>query len=201
MIQITLQSGEARNQIQDLGKMLGRPRPIIQAAVRGTRTRLQRHFTERESRGNKLGGKRTHFWLDVRKSTQVGEVTDRSGFVVIGDPRFAQKVFGGTIVAKTPWRNGFKLLTIPVDPRGYGRRASVAARENNIKLFFMGTASGGVLATKAGAGIEVIYACVPSVTQQADPEALPDRQELENAAIDAARQYVATTVKNSQPKA
>ncbi len=196
MIFITLQSGEARNQIQDLGKLLGRPRSIVQAAVRSTRTRLQRHFTERDRTGNIMGGRRTHFWQDIRKSTQVGEVTDRYGFVVIGDPRFAQKLFGGTIVAKEK-----EALTIPVAPEAYGRRAETLERELGIKLFVVSREFGnGLLAAAFGNEIKVFYVLKKSVDQDADPEALPPRQELEDAAIDGARTYVETTVRNSQPR-
>ena len=73
---------------------------------------LRRHFIEKDSIGNKLGGRRTHFWGDVRKNTQLGAITDREATIAIGESRFAQRLYGGTITAKTPWKgSGFKLLT------------------------------------------------------------------------------------------
>jgi hypothetical protein len=188
------------------------PRALLRAAVGGGRRRLQQHFAERDKAPNRLNGRRTHFWGQVRSSTQIGEVTDTQGSIVIGDGRFKQKLFGGKIVAKTPWKNGFRLLNIPVDPRAHGLRPSSFEAQTGLKLFFMGNSGGGVLATRSeDQGIEVerfswddevdvIYASVPEVNQKKDPEALPPDGEIAKAAIDAGNSYVNTVIQESQSK-
>jgi hypothetical protein len=190
MIVIKLESGTARNQLQGLSKLIEHPREILAAGAVAGRRALQRHFSEKDKAGNKLGGARTHFWGDVGSSTQLGEVSDRQANIDIGDSRFAQRLYGGPIRAKRPWPgSGFLLLTIPVNPLAYGRRASVMQRETGIKLSFVGSARGGVLGHFAAHASEdeVYYVCVPEVTQPADPSALPPDDELEQTIVDAAQ--------------
>lgn len=201
MIVIKLRSGAARNQLAALTENIEHPRQVLAAGQIAGRKFLQRHFTEKDKSGNKLGGRRTHFWGEVRESTQPGELTNKSADIDIGDFRFAQRLHGGTIRAKTPWPgSGFLLLTIPVHPAAHGRRASVLKRELGIKLVFLGGAQGGVLGTfaKQAAEDQVYYACVPSVDQAADPDALPAGDILEREAIQGAEDYLRTEVLAAQ---
>lgn len=203
MMVIHLNSGEARNQLQELTRRIEHPRQVLAAGASAGRQTLQRHFTDKDRVGNKLGGRRTHFWQDVMRSTQLGEITDRTADIEIGDFRFPQRLYGGTITAKTPWRgSGLRLLTIPVDPRAHGRRASVFKRETGLQLIFLGNASGGeLLAHEAGAqDLTVIYICQPSVTQKPDPTALPDREQLERDIIEAAQEELTEQARDIQPQ-
>ena len=189
MIIIHLRSGTARNQLEALTKAVEHPRQVLAAGQAAGRRELQRHFTLKDSAGNRLGGRRTHFWGDIRESTQLGALTDREADIDIGDRRYAQKFFGGTLRAKTPWPgSGFLLLTIPVHPAAHGRRARVLASELGIKLTFIGNAAGGRIGHFAAqaAEDEVYYVCVPEVTQAPDPTAFPDREEFERAIGEAA---------------
>lgn len=201
MMVIHLESGTVRNELGEITRIVEHPRRMLAAGAAAGRKELQRHFRERDAKGNKLGGKRTHFWADIYKSTQLGFITDRTADIDVGDSRFSQKVHGGTITAKTPWPgSGLLLLTIPVDPRAHGRRVSVTARETGLKLVFIGSAAGGVIgnfAKQAGQD-QVFYACVPSVTQAPDPEALPDREKFEQVVVEAARKNLASQIKAGQ---
>lgn len=201
MITIRLNSGAARNRLNAIAEVVEHPADMLaEGAVRVERT-LRGHFSERDKRGNKLGGRRTHYWAAIANSTAVGEVTDRQADIEIGDPRFAQTLYGGVIRAKTPWPfSGFLLLTIPVHPAAYGRRASVLKRELGVKLVFIGSAQGGVLGTfaKQAAEDQVYYACVPSVDQAPDPDALPAGEVLEAEALQGAEDYLRTEVQQSQ---
>lgn len=184
------------------GKILAlsaKPRTIVQAACRAARTTLQRHFRMRDRMPNKLGGRRTHFWLDIYKSTQLGEVTDRYGILRIGDSRMAQKVYGGPIVAKNV-RN----LSIPVNPAAHGMRPAVFEREAGVKLFFVKGHNQGLLAHRIGDGylaeLKVDYVLTPRVDQDADPNALPPMQKLETDALTAAAKQLAVEVEATQTK-
>jgi len=201
MIVIKLESGAARNQLKALTDRIEHPRQVLAAAAIAGRRELQRHFTQKDSVGNKLGGRRTHFWGDVRQSTQLGAITDREATIDIGDSRFAQRLHGGMIRAKTPWKgSGFLLLTIPVHPQAHGRRASVLARKLGIKLTFVGSARGGVIGHFAAqaAADQVYYACVPSVDQAADPTALPDMEKFEETVAEAAQEELTAQAQAAQ---
>ena len=194
MITVQLQSDDLTGKLTELLRRSRRPRSVLQAAARGVRSRLQRHFRERDKEPNRLGGRRTHFWLDVYKSTQLGQVTESFAIVSIGDHRFAQKLRGGTIRAIQA-----KALTIPVDPEAHGRRAAVFERETGLKLIFIGQGGKGILATRAAGSdaLQVRYLLVPSVHQDPDPEALPPQGEMESAALEKAAAQVATEIQQA----
>lgn len=205
MIVIRLNSGEARNRLNAIGAVLEHPADMLQESAGRVRRVLRQHFTERDKTGNKLGGKRTHFWAQFAHSTEVGQVTDTTADVDIGDPlhQLAHKISGGTIRAKTPWPfSGFLLLTIPVHPAAYGRRAK-ELRQDGIKLTFIGSARGGILGNLArnAAEDEIYYACVPSVTHEPDLEALPPGEDMETAALEGAEDYLREEVLAAQPTA
>ncbi len=197
MITVHLESGQARNELAEIGRLLGKPRVAMQAAGRGARKLLQGHFRNRDRTANKLGGRRTHFWLDIYKSTQLGPVTDTSVTVTIGDHRFAQKVFGGRIVAKVA-----KALSIPVDPEAHGRRPEVFERETGLDLVFIKQRNNALLATRVegSEALRVRYLLVPFVDQAPDPEALPPREQIEQAAVDAAQAQLQAAIRAAQKK-
>jgi hypothetical protein len=204
MIVIRIDSGETRNRLAQIAGVVERPRAMLAASAGNVARRLRRHFAERDREGNKLGGRRTHFWAEIRNQTEVGAITDQDATVIIGSDKFAQKLHGGTLRAKRPWPgSGLLLLTIPVDPRAYGRRASVTAREEGLKLFFVGSQAGGIIATRAqgSKSIEVLYACKPQVIQAPDPKALPPGDELEQAAIEGAEDHLRAEIQGAQPGA
>lgn len=203
MITISIDSGETRNLLNQFRRSVDRPRDLLENSARAVTRKLKLHFAARDREGNKLGGRKTHFWGDIGKSTNLGPVDDHQASVIISDFRFAQKLHGGTITAKTPWPgSGFLLLTIPVKPEAYARKVSVTRRETGLSLFFVGNAAGGVIASRAEGSkdLNVFYACVPSVTQAADPRALPPGEELETAAVEAAQSYMTTKIQESQTR-
>jgi hypothetical protein len=207
MIAVRVDSSAVRAELERLGSRVNRARPLLQAAVRAVRKTLQQHFKERDRTANQLGGRRTHFWLDVYKSTQIGEVTDRQATVVIGDRRFAQKVFGGTIQAgkgKSSKTGGpTQYLAIPIDPEAYGRRPYVLQSTLGIRLFMLPKKVAGqsrlLAATTQGHKIKLYYVLRRSVTQEADAEAFPAQSSLERAAVDAAESCLRASLPSSGP--
>ncbi len=170
---------------KEFGGLLARaknPTAMLLACGRELGNQLKSHFRKKDAaEPNKLSSRREHFWLQVSRTVSA---PTQSGFnaisVSINDPRIAQKVFGGTITAK---RAG--ALTIPVEEKAYGRTAATFERETGLKLFLLKSSKGNaVLATKLqGGGIEVEYLLAKSVTQKADPTALPDERDLEKAIL------------------
>lgn len=213
MIVINIDSGELRNRLGELGRLAEHPRPLLMRATGAVRKVLQSHFKDRDREPNRLGGRRTHFWRDVYRSTQIGEVTDQHGIVVIGDPRFAQKLYGGTIRAgkgtssKTGKRT--KALAIPVAPEAHGLRPAQLETQRGIKLFVIPRDFGNGLLAGALPGrkdkkntpgaIKVFYALRTSVTQQSDPRAMPDRGTISKAAVEAAESYLQSIVSRGSP--
>lgn len=189
MTTIQIDSAEFQSRMGDLLRRTRRPRSIVQAMARGGRKVLRAHFRQRDRAGNQLGGKRTHFWLDVYKSTQLGEVTDHSAAVNIGDHRFPQKVYGGTIRPKEA-----KAISVPVAPEAHGRRPATLEQELGIELFLVPREFGsGLLAATVGdKRVKVFYVLRQSVEQDADPRALPERRQLEDAALAAADRQLNT---------
>jgi hypothetical protein len=174
---------EATPQIERMIREAKRPRAIVAAGIRAVYNFLRKHFRALDrSNPNKLGGTRQHFWRQVEMSTNTPVITDTNGVVTVSDPRYAFKVEGGTITAKRA-----KMLTIPVSREAYGRRASVLEQERGIKLIALRLEGRGVLAEiLPTGGIIVHYALKPSVTISADPNALPDMDEMSDIALQAA---------------
>ena len=195
MIQVQMNSAALQVSLGEILAQARRPRAMLYAAAGAVRKYLQVHFKDRDRTPNKLGGERTHFWLDVYRSTQLGEVTDSYSTVVIGDTRFTQKVYGGRITAKNV-RN----LSIPLVPEAHGRRPAVFEQETGLKLFLIKSRGGIFLATRAAESkfLEVVYLLRPFVDQDADPDALPPWEDVEQAALAAAEAQLQTEIQRAQ---
>jgi hypothetical protein len=121
--------------------------------------------------------------------------------VSISDPRFAQKLFGGPITAKAAGA-----LTIPVEEKAYGRTTSTFERETGLKLFLIRSGKGAfqnaLLAVKDpdGRGFTVEYLLTKSVTQSADPEALPDKTALEQAILARSQRILDRQIAKENPE-
>jgi hypothetical protein len=189
-----------RAEFQQRIEVLKNPVALMRAVGREASERLRAHFDDKNDKEpNKLGGKRTNFWLQIRRSVQNPVIVDIGTVsVTISDPRFAQKLFGGTITAKLA-----RALTIPETPEAYGLTAGSFEAETGLKLFIIkigGTKTNGLenaaLAAKVNGHLTVEYLLTPSVTQQADPDALPDMTELEAAIISRADKFIECQMKN-----
>jgi hypothetical protein len=192
VITISTSSAEFSQRLASMLDKAERPRAVLMAAGRELAIQLRQHFrTKDRDEPNKLSPRREHFWLQVMRSVNAPEQKDeKSVSVRISDPRIAQKVFGGTISAK---RAG--ALTIPVSEKAYGRTAATFEVETGLKLFLLKSSSGKapVLAAKVGGTsgtgqqVEVEYVLVKSVTQAADPTALPEEGYLKAKILERAQ--------------
>jgi hypothetical protein len=162
----------ATPELLSIASQLKNPDALYKDMGRRASEDLRKHFRARDtSQPNKLGGRRTHFWLEVRNAVQQPVLSGDSIHIVINHPVIAGKVFGGIIRAKNA-----SALTIPLHELAYGRRASTFEEETGKKLFR--PKGKNVLMTDIGGEIVAIYALVKSVNMRPDPDALPSDQDL-----------------------
>lgn len=179
-------------------KVAKNPRGMLKAAGREVNSQLRTHFRAKDQTGaNQISDRRSHFWNAVARSVQNPVMEDANTVSVsINDPRFAQRLFGGTIRAKLA-----SALTIPVEERAYDRTARTFEAETGLKLFLVRNGSGAfgtaVLAVAEGKGLTVEYVLTPSVTQQPDPTALPAQSLLEAAILTRAQAVLDTEIERA----
>jgi hypothetical protein len=154
-----------------------------------------------KDRPNKMGGQRTHFWAQVRRSVQQPQQQRGGVFVAINHVGAAQRYFGGIIRAVTT-----HFLTIPAHPDYYGKSARefdslrfavlprggpalIEAERTGISIGKArkdGTRSVKARETKIGA---VAYWLRTSVEQDADPSVLPPEEELARNAANSVESW------------
>lgn len=184
-----------------------------QAAGGGVRKLLMEYFRQLDSsRANQLGGRRSHYYAQTARNVSF-ETTDSGALVHIHQLGIALHYYGGTI---TP-TNGHKMLTIPVDPEAYGRRAS---EFDNLEIAWGRSKDGRVrpigLVSKSDwkysikknrkTGVKEVagatyaagkwmFALVYSATLDPDPSILPSDALVQSAALDAVTAYVVSKMR------
>lgn len=193
--------------LQRLGQAARSPE-VRKVMGRGVANELRGHFSQLDQeRSNAMGGRRTHFWGQARRSVQNPVlVGDAAVQVSINHVGVAQRYFGGTIYAQPG-----KALSIPARPEAYGKRAG---EFNDLHLEVFGDSGKAALVQnqqtqisygrkrKDGSrqrkteevGGAVFFWLVKRVTQAADPSVLPTDAELQEAAATAGTEYFATLV-------
>ena len=93
---------------------------VSMVAARGAAIMLRAFFqTLENTRPNKQGFPRQHFWAQVRRGVQTPKLMGQSAVVSINHVGLGQRYYGGEIKPK----NGSKFLTIPWRSEAYGKRA------------------------------------------------------------------------------
>lgn len=195
MIKVILDTTSFRASVSGILAQAKRPVAILAGIGRELGNLLKQHFRAKDKSDasylGTAGGRRQHFWLKVGETVNAPTYTGTDGAMIISitisHPAIAQKVHGGTIVAKR-----VKNLAIPVSPEAYGRTPATFERETGFKLFVLregGTEANSartlILASRRGYGkdllsqLHVEYVLKHSVTQRPDPTALPDEAMLE----------------------
>jgi hypothetical protein len=172
MITCKLEKDEVTPHLRKMLKEAESNGPLAKVLGRAGANTLKKHFRSRNRTPNKLGGTRTNFWSRVAES--VNSPISRPGKIVIPitHPAIAQKVFGGTITPKKA-----KNLAIPIDPRAHGKSPRVFP----LLQFIMTRAGVKLLGLKENSGFKALYVLKSSVTQDADPKALPTDAEMGRA--------------------
>lgn len=154
-------------------------------AVLGKRTELELrdHFARREQSPNKRGWPKQHFWSRIRKATAFLSADDSGATVRVSDPALAQKIHGGTITPKEG-----KYLTLPAIAAAYGRSPRLNKSLRPMVRYQGGQRRAVALQDKKSG--TVWYWLVKSVTQQADPHALPADATVRSALVEEAGDYL-----------
>lgn len=186
----------SRSFVVDLGSRVADMRALNQALGERFVEELQAHWSVKDQKPNKLGGKRTHFWSKAAAAAAVADVSESGVTVAVQDEagqNIRIHIHGGTIKPKAA-----KALTIPIVREAHGMRASEYEQQYGKELFtirgkkalFEKTGSGS--ATNATEGrrrgntipilrdekIRAVYALAKEATIPADPTALPDEAKL-----------------------
>lgn len=197
MILVSVDQGDFKTELSKKIQSTSNPRAMLMVVGRELGNQLKSHFQKKDVTDvNKLNpSRREHFWLQVGNSVQLPvEEGNTTISVTISDPRFAQKLFGGRIIAKNA-----RALTIPVSPDAYGRTAKTFEAETGLKLFIIkigGTKTSNfenaVLAAHENGqkGFTVEYLLTPAVDQQADPTALPPMDVLQESLLARADSFL-----------
>jgi hypothetical protein len=174
-------------------------RPLNAALGKRGEVELRAHFDKREQEPNKKGWPSQNFWARVRNATAFVSADESCARIAISDVAINQKIFGGTITPKEG-----KYLALPAIAEAYGHSprefdflqfrpgrsggALVESERTNIRV----TKKKGVPVVKNlgdGWGGRVWYWLVKSVTQAADPAALPEPRLFSAALLDEAARY------------
>lgn len=172
MITVRLERDEVSPHLRKLLKQAGSNGPLAKVLGRAGANELKKHFRGRNRTPNKLGGRRTNFWSAVAQSVNSPNLLPGRITIPITHPAIAQKVHGGTITARKA-----KNLSIPIDPLAHGKSPRVFPA-----LEFAMTAAGmKLLGLRDSGGIKWLYVLKPSVSQDADPDALPKDADMGRA--------------------
>lgn len=175
---------------------------------------LQDHFRERGGEPNKRGWKKTGFWPQVGRSTDVGKVTEDGATVVVGDARFRIHLFGGTIKPT----GGRKFLTIPLVPDAQGLNPASYEKKTGRELFRLGhtrllfekrsrggssslvgaetgrryrNGTASEIPLQARQQLRPVYALARQATIKEDPKALPPMPDIIAALVEESSDFLA----------
>lgn len=164
MLTIKLDRDEVTPHLRKLLREAEANGPLARVLGRAGANELRKHLRARNRKPNKLGGRRTNFWSRVAESVQSPRSVPGRIVISVTHPAIAQKVFGGTITARKA-----KNLAIPIAPEAHGQSPRVMSG----LVFAMTRAGVKLLGLPGNGAVKWLYVLKPSVTQSADPEALP----------------------------
>lgn len=190
---------------------------FLKVGARGVANLCRAHFDQLDqSRANELGGRRTHFWRQVKKSVQNPTVAGNTATVSINHVGIRQRLQGGvirpgkSINPKTGKQTRF--LAIPLRAEAYGMRP---AERDDLEL--VPTKEGGLDFARGGLLVQsrqtllkkvrrkdgvrmraagevgglAMFALVMQVYQSPDPSVLPTTNAMNAAAVAAMSQLLA----------
>ena len=174
-------SGNLMATLRNLEHQAKDTRPLMEALAKEMDVAFRDHFRKREGQSNKSGWPSAHFWTREVMRFQSFSASDRRAVLTIASPAYLHKITGGTIRPKKG-----SSLAIPQNAKA---AALGGPKASGLKLHFAFSPRGKVIGYliadyvkikgKVNRGI-IMYALVRSVTQAADPAALPPQAELES---------------------
>jgi hypothetical protein len=197
-------SPELRALAREIG--VARTGPVVGRAVSNL---VKSHLIARNSsHPNSIGGKRTNFWTQAARSTQM-QPTSTGAEVSINQIGFRLQWQGGEIkpvkkryltIPAVPEAHGMTAgefddleFAIVKDATGHNRPALVRAPQTQIRI---GKTKRGLKVTAIASLLSrVIYWLVRRATISAHPEALPPRESMISSARDALTAYLERIIK------
>ena len=180
--------GAQVEQIEALQKKLFNAKGLNTAVGKAFEKTLRTHFRSLDRRPNKRGWKKSHFWQKIASDTVFAGADESKAVVAIGNSsgsKLAAKVFGARIRPKS----GKKFLAIPAIEARYGVSPSSLDKS---ELQFRRTRKGGLLGQiRADGTMQVHYWLVRKADTPRDPDALPKKE----AVLDAAKKTISLYIK------
>lgn len=180
--------GAQVEQIEALQKKLFNAKGLNTAVGKAFEKTLRTHFRSLDRRPNKRGWKKSHFWQKIASDTVFAGADESKAVVAIGNSsgsKLAAKVFGARIRPKS----GKKFLAIPAIEARYGVSPSSLDKS---ELQFRRTRRGGLLGViRADGTMQVHYWLVRKADTPRDPDALPKKE----AVLDAAKKTISLYIK------
>lgn len=185
---VKMRAGEDARRIERLAAKLSDAQKLNAAVGRGFERTLRRHFRELDKRPNRRGWRKSHFWEKIAADTVFAGADESKAVVAIGNSsgsKLAAKVFGARIRPKS----GKKFLAIPAIEARYGVSPSSLDKS---ELQFRRTRRGGLLGViRADGTMQVHYWLVRKADTPRDPDALPKKE----AVLDAAKKTISLYIK------
>jgi hypothetical protein len=196
---VTVDASSALSELAEAGERMSSP-GCVRSAAMGVARLVRGHFRARENDHQKFsGGSPTHFWAQAARSVSL-QGGDRAVMVTISKQGVRLRWAGGDVVARD------KLLTLPATGEAYGKRAGEfhdleyavikgvpCLRQAAQTLVAWGRKrKDGSRGVKSGGGIggKVFFWLVETTHHAEDPSVLPDEQEMLDAAVAGAGNYL-----------
>lgn len=207
-VKITLNEVDGASAIlAQIAESVTRRKPLNAALGKRAELELRAYFLGRNSEGNAMGWPSQQFWARIHTATAFVSADDDAAHVVIADPAINQKIFGGTITPKEG-----KYLALPAIAEAYGRspaslnnlmvlirwrdgarRAVALVETQSTHISFGRPKKDGTRTVKKigeSQGGRVWYWLVKSVTQKADPRALPPDKAFVAALVSESKDFL-----------
>ena len=183
---------EVSAKLTQIAMSLARPRALMASLGGRMVEELQEHFMRRDAKGNKRGWTRTNFWANQANGTELTSIEDREATVTVATPKtpgaLALKIYGGTI--RPRHRNA---LAMPLqDPRGVSA-GELPRGSGPGETFLLKSKKGNAFIARHNGKDEeptLLYILLKSVTQAADPKALPDKNRISDALQETAGEFL-----------
>lgn len=215
-INVTADTETATKFIVNITGKIKRPKELNEALGQSLELLIKDHFLIRNKVPNRLRGKRTNFWSNLRNTVKLEDLTDKGATVSIASGAFRIQLEGGTIKPTA----GRKALTIPLVAAAHGVRVKDYEESTGKKLFRMGNAlferssqgtqslTGATRVSARGSNgqtrslnlrgrsqVRAVYALVKQVTIKADPTALPSQAKILKSLNQEASDWLAKETK------
>jgi hypothetical protein len=181
---------------------------VMGRAVRGV---VVSHFIQiasdsahHETAGS-LGATRTGVYQQAAQGTSQPEVSREGVSISIHQVAIAQRFFGGTIEPVNA-----KFLAIPARSEAYGKRPN---QFDNLRVIIFKSGAGALVSKEPPSGTRrnriagsarepglIFYWLVKQAIQEADHTVLPTEEEMLNAAVESAQEYIGKQWSGSSEK-